>query len=204
MLGSLAELDALWATAFYAGLRRGELRALRVRNLEANTISVEHGWDAVEGEIRPKSEAGVRRVFLCETLRPFLLPLVEGRDADEFVFGSGGSPFDPRATERKARRAWGKENERRQKEAEKVGTEAVLVEWVGLHEARHSFSTFMDHAGVSESRADRYMGHSAPGVAGRYRHLLPGQLAEDARRLDDYLSGAMAGKVFAMERATAG
>jgi integrase len=37
----------------YAGLRRGELRALRVRNLnlEADLIDVERGWDDVEGEI---------------------------------------------------------------------------------------------------------------------------------------------------------
>ena len=73
------------------------------------------------------------------------------------------------------------------------------MEWFGLHEARHSFSTFMDHAGVSETRADRYMGHSARGVAGRYRHLLPGQIAEDAKRVDEYLAGTNAGKVVEME-----
>ena len=61
----------------------------------------------------------------------------------------------------------------------------------------------MDHAGISETRADRYMGHAAPGVAGRYRHLLPGQIAEDAGRLDEYLSGAVAGKIVALERAAA-
>jgi integrase len=203
---TLSDLRALWATAFYAGLRRGELRALRVRNvdLEANTISVQHGWDAVEGEIRPKTEAGVRKVFLCETLRPYLLRLVEGRSGDAFVFGSDESTFDPRATERKARRAWNNENERRQKAAAEADAEPVLVEWFGLHEARHSFSTFMDHAGISETRADRYMGHAAAGVAGRYRHLLPGQLAEDGRRLDEYLAGAAAGKVVEIERAATG
>ena len=80
----------------------------------------------------------------------------------------------------------------------------VFVEWFGLHEARHSFSTFMDHAGVSEARADRYMGHSAPGVAGRYRHVLPEQIAEDAKRVDAYLAGATAGKVVEMKRPAVG
>jgi integrase len=205
LIETLGDLDALWAAAFYAGLRRGELRALRVRNVdvEANTISVEHGWDAIEGEIQPKTAASVRQVFLCATLRPYLLPLIEGRDSDAFVFGSAATTFDPRATERRARRAWNEKNAKRQEEAAKAETEAVLVEWFGLHEARHSFSTFMDHGGVSEARADRYMGHAAPGVAGRYRHLLPGQIAEDARRVDEYLAGATAGKVVAIPAAVA-
>lgn len=50
-------------------------------------------------------------------------------------------------------------------------------------------------AGISETRADRYMGHSNPSVQARYRHQLEGQLAEDAERLDAYLAGAVAGKV---------
>jgi len=107
-----------------------------------------------------------------------------------------------RATERKARRAWNAENEQRQRKAEEA--KAVLVEWFTPHECRHSFSTFMDHAGVSETRADRYMGHSALGVAGRYRHLLPGQIAEDASRVDDYLTGSTAGKVVEIKRPAVG
>jgi integrase len=203
LLDALGDLGPLWATAFYSGLRRGELQALRVGNvnLEGGTISVSHGWDRIEGEILPKSEAGIRQVFILDVLVPILSPLVEGREDDAFVFGTQASTFDARSTERKARRAWSAENERRQKAAEEAETEAVLVEWFGLHEARHSFSTFMDHAGVSETRADRYMGHSAKGVAGRYRHLLPGQMAEDAKRVSDYLSGATTGKVVGIQHA---
>jgi len=62
------DLRPLWATAFYTGLRRGELRALRVRNVDllAAMISVEEGWDDEEGEILPNSEAGIRKVFVLE------------------------------------------------------------------------------------------------------------------------------------------
>lgn len=206
VLDVLGDLRPLWATAFYAGLRRGELQALRVQNvnLVAGTISVEHGWDTVEGEIPPKSGAGVRQVFILDALQPLLASLVEDRDTDAFVFGSHSSTFDARSTERKARRAWKAENEGRQKKAEEAEMEPKLVEWFGLHEARHSFSTFMDHAGVSETRADRYMGHSAKGVAGRYRHLLPGQIAEDAKLVDAYLAGSATGKVVEMKRPAVG
>jgi hypothetical protein len=55
-----------------------------------------------------------------------------------------------------------------------------------------------------ETRADRYMGHSNPSVQARYRHQLEGQLAEDARRLDEYLTGAVAGKVVTLTGAPTG
>lgn len=37
---------------------------------------------------------------------------------------------------------------------------AARIERITLHECRHSFSSYLDHAGVSETRADRYMGHA--------------------------------------------
>jgi len=101
-----------------------------------------------------------------------------GRRGDELVFGrTPHAPFTPSFVQDKADDAWAE------------------LERVTLHECRHSYSTYLDAAGVSETRADRYMGHANPSVANRYRHQLEGQLAEDAARLDAYLSGAAAGKV---------
>lgn len=197
LLSVLPEAErALWATAFYAGLRRGELRGLRVSdlNLEAGTISVERGWDEKHGPIAPKSKAGTRQALLCATLRPYLEPLAVG-EPDALLFGSAATAFEPRNVERKARRAVQAENDRRER------AELPPVQWFGLHEARHSFSTAMDHAGISASRGDRYMGHSRGGAAEGYRKLLPDQIAEDARRLDAYLSGSVAGKVVEISRA---
>ncbi|HEU5477227.1 MAG TPA: tyrosine-type recombinase/integrase [Gaiellaceae bacterium] len=193
-------VEALWAGAFYSGLRRGELRALRVRNvdLEAGTIAVEHSWDEREGEIAPKSEAGTRTVFVADALRPYLEPLVEGRSGEEFVFG-GLSPFDARAAARRAERALEAVDEARAKEAAENGQEAPdCVQRFTLHEARHSFSTWLDHASVSPDRADRYMGHSSGSVASRYRHLLPAQLQQDRRAFDAYVRGAAVGKIVAL------
>jgi integrase len=58
----------LWATAFYGGLRRRELYALRAEDVDlaAGVIHVRRGWDAVEGEIEPKSTRSRRR---CRSLR---------------------------------------------------------------------------------------------------------------------------------------
>jgi integrase len=53
----------LWATAFYAGLRRGELIGLKWEDVDLATgvVHVRGGWDDVEGEIAPKSRQGTPR-----------------------------------------------------------------------------------------------------------------------------------------------
>jgi integrase len=54
--------QALWATALYAGLRRGELKALRCHDLdfEADRIVVHHGW--MTWRARPAPRATRRSV----------------------------------------------------------------------------------------------------------------------------------------------
>jgi integrase len=64
LIAVLPETDrALWATAFYAGLRRGELMALRCVDVDLgrSMIQVERSWDREEGAIDPKSAFGVAR-----------------------------------------------------------------------------------------------------------------------------------------------
>jgi integrase len=181
LIDALPEGDrALWATAFYAGLRRGELRALRAIDVNETCIHVEHGWDDVEGRQDPKSQAGRRDVPLTETLRSYLDAHLKrtGRAGDDLVFGrTATEPFTSRYVSKRADDAW------------------ADLERLTLHEARHSFSTFLDAAGISETRADRYMGHSNGSVAGRYRHQLAGQLVQDANTLDAFLSGSAKGKI---------
>lgn len=200
------EHQAIWAVAFYAGLRLGELQALRVHSidLEANVLHVVAGWDRVEGEIGPKSMAGLRDVPITQTLRPYLVAHLErsGRRGNDLAFGRTASqPFTSSWLYKRAAGGWA---------ALAVGAFLtrqplpVEISRITPHECRHSFSTFLDAAGISEARADRYMGHANPSVAARYRHLLPGQLAEDAARLDEYLSGATAGKVVSLSLAAAG
>jgi integrase len=180
----------IYAAAFYSGLRRGELMALRVQDVKPDRISVSHSWDMVVGLVPPKSKAGKRDVPTVEPLRSILQQRCEGRPGTAFVFGSDTEPFSPNTLRDNSLRQWA---------AAAIGAflqsrDAELLP-IGLHEARHSFSTWMDAAGISETRADRYMGHSNPSVQGRYRHQLDGQLAEDAATLTAYIEGTKSGKV---------
>ena len=77
LLDALPETDrALWACAFYAGIRLGELQALRDEDVDLLTgmIHVRRSWDKIEGPIEPKSRAGVRKVPIIAALRVVLLP----------------------------------------------------------------------------------------------------------------------------------
>lgn len=55
LIAALPESEqAFWALALFAGLRRGELRALQVDDIdfEAGLVRVQRGWNDVEGEGR--------------------------------------------------------------------------------------------------------------------------------------------------------
>jgi integrase len=178
LIEALAAPDrALWATALYAGLRRGELLALGWDDLdlEGRLLRVERSWDRVAGAIEPKSRAGRRRVPISETLRSYLLAhrLLQGRGRAGLVFGGPERPLDPTAALERARAAW-----------RRAGLEPI-----GLHESRHTYAAFMIAAGVSAKALQRYMGHSSISVTlDRYGHLLPGNEAEAAGMLDRYLA----------------
>lgn len=171
---------AVWATAFYAGLRLGELRALDWQDvdLEHGLIHVEHAWDAKVGLIEPKSRSGRRRVPLTSTLRGYLLAhrLRQGCGGKGFALAETGvKPFNPNAVIKRARVAW---------------TRTSLVP-IRFHECRHTYAAFMIAAGVNAKALSTYMGHSTITITlDRYGHLLPGNEAEAASILDSWLERA--------------
>jgi integrase len=193
LLKALPQADqALWATAFYAGLRQGELRELRVENidLESGVLHVEGSWDVEAGTVDPKSKSGKRDVFVCQHLRDYLEPHLErlGRDTG-FVFGTATRPYNYDATVNRADRAW--------KDAK--------LERSTFQSARHSFRSFLDavSGAISETRADRYQGHAPTHeLRARYSHSLDGQLALDAAALDEWLTGHETGKIVQLREAS--
>jgi integrase len=190
LLAALPESDRpLWATAFYAGLRRGELRALRWEDVDLadGIIHVRHGWDDLEGEIAPKSKKGARGVPITALLRDYLVEH-KARTRDDvprdFVFGNGDRPFSVWAVREHALKAWERENEAR---AEK---NLPPLKPILLHECRHTFVSLMADAGIPLERVGDYVGHSSTWMVDRYRHLLEGHEQEAARLLDAYLARA--------------
>ena len=114
----LDEDRALWATAFYAGLRRGELRGLRWMDVDLGEgeIHVHRSWDDYAGEVAPKSDKGTRKVPIAALLRDHLVAQrIRTAGADhEFVFPgrTNDAPFTPTNIRKRALHAWRDENAR--------------------------------------------------------------------------------------------
>ena len=73
----------------YEGLRPGETAALKVKQLDFDRglISVEEAVDSGTSVVgTPKSDAGVRYVFIADEIRGELQAAVNGKDAEDFVF----------------------------------------------------------------------------------------------------------------------
>jgi integrase len=174
----------------YAGLRRGELAAPRVEDVdfERGVISVERSWDARAWQMNePKTTAGRRTVPLASVLRAHLAEhqlrsarrtgLLFGRDA--------ATPFDAEGVRRRALAACKAANTKRAKE------EQPALEPIGLHECRHTVASLMIAAGVNAKALSTYMGHSSITITlDRYGHLMPGNEDEAAGLLDSYLERA--------------
>lgn len=179
LLDALSEQDRpIWATAMYAGLRRGEIMALRVEDIDlgAGVIRVSRGWDTVEGVIATKS-GKERKVPIAGVLRAHLAAhlLTLGR-RDGLVFGvSEVSPFNPHRLSDRAATAW----------------KRAKLEGITLHECRHTFASLMIAAGVNAKALSTYMGHANITITyDRYGHLMPGNEDEAAGMLDAYLARA--------------
>lgn len=178
LLTTLKADRALWATAMYAGLRCGELMALKVQDIDlgAGVIHVRRGWDRKEGEV-PTKNRRERKVPIAAVLRDHLDEHILSLGWGEgHVFGpSPTRPFVYTSTMNRTKKAW----------------DDAKLDRLGLHEARHTFASLMIAAGVNAKALSEYMGHATISITlDRYGHLMPGNESEAAGLLDAYLARA--------------
>lgn len=179
--------------AVLCGLRRGEIAALRWRNvdLDAGALAVVESAEQTKAGVRykePKSGKG-RKVSLSTTVIEELkawritqaeemLRLGLRSDGETFVVTQvDGRPLQPRS---------------------------ITHEWVRLcgvkglprirfHDLRHAHATHLLGAGVHPKVASERLGHSKVGITlDLYSHVMPGMQEEAAARVDEALRAAMA------------
>jgi integrase len=174
---------AVWATAFYAGLRRGELRGLALNDvdLERHELHVGRAWDALDGAIDPKSHTATRLVPINAQLARILREHLAQHDGAEFMFPGYGrwrrtyGPFSADALLKRSRKAW----------------RAASLQPIGLHEARHTYASLLIDAGVPIAKVSRRMGHSSISVTERvYFHLLRESHDHERALMDAYFADA--------------
>lgn len=179
-----ADQQAFWACAFYGGLRRGELRALRWDDVDlapdAGAIHVRRSWDDKEGDVATKTAAGERTVPLAGILRRLLVThkMATGRSGGDLVFGrTKTEPFIPSTLRYQARAVW-----------EKAGLTPISP-----HEARHSAASYLIEAGLNDLELTATIGHSDPRTTKViYGHLFPDSRKVIGDKMDAYLTAGRA------------
>jgi len=173
---------AYWAVAFYAGLRRGEISALRWNDVQPLAIGVDESYCHVSLTMTtPKSRAGRRTAATADRLFPILDKYREtcGDVSDtDLVFPATGVDWQGKPAvgtalrgdvmTARARKAW----------------KAAGLTPVGLHEARHTYASLMAVSGVSLHELSVYVGHSSYELtAKRYAHLYDEQHVRASEKL---------------------
>ena len=155
---------AFYLAAIMAGLRHGELIALRWRDVDWVAGRVRVRQNHVLGEFdTPKSRRGSRSVPMADRLAGELDRLHKAHgepDDDALVFPDPitGGPLDKAANLRRYR---------------KVLKAAKLDEAHNLHGLRHTFGTRMAAAGVPMRTLQEWMGHRDIATTQRYADYAP-------------------------------
>jgi integrase len=178
------ELDlffvCLFDVALGTGLRLGELRALRWRDVDRERwlIRVERAYSRQELR-RPKTESGIRSVPLFPSVEAAFMELAaraveRGRYApDELVFGSmRRTPLQPSNFRQ---RVW-------DPALRLAGLEDARYRF---HDLRHTCVSRLVAAGADIKLVQAVAGHANPLITlKRYSHLLDARVTEAAKRFD--------------------
>jgi integrase len=169
---------AIFELAVQTGMRRGELLALRVGDVELGPdpfVTVRRALSAGESST-PKGRR-VRRVPLTDRAVAVLEPLVAGREPVALVFaGPHGRQLDADALSRRFNRA-----------RDRAGLPPLR-----FHDLRHSFGSQLARAGYDLPTIQSYYGHADLDTTSIYLHHRP--RAGDAERLSRALNGAPEGE----------
>jgi integrase len=161
---------AFYLAAIMAGLRHGELIALRWRDVDWLAGRIRVRQNHVLGEFdTPKSKRGSRSVPMADRLAGELdrLHKAHGEPGDDdlvFADPTTGGPLDKAADLRRYR---------------KVLKAANLDETHNLHGLRHTFGTRMAAAGVPMRTLQEWMGHRDIATTQRYADYAPSQHEHD-------------------------
>ena len=170
----------LFDVALGTGLRLGELRALRWRDVdrERRLIRVERAYSRQELR-RPKTDSGIRSVPLFSSVEAAFRELAaraveRGRYApEELVFGSmRGTPLQP-------------SNFRQRVWDPALRLAALEGEGYRFHDLRHTCVSRLVAAGADVKLVQVVAGHANPLITlKRYSHLLDARVTEAATRFD--------------------
>lgn len=184
-------LEALWAVALATGMRRGELMALRWRDidLERGALSVQHTMQYRSASVwkleTPKTKASRRRIVLGTTAVAALRRQRARQNEERLIAGplwhesdiifatSSGDPLAHQTVLRALDRA----------------LKRVDLPHIRFHDLRHTAATLLLADNINPKVVSELLGHTSVSITlDRYSHVLP-SMQEDAAAAMDRLLG---------------
>lgn len=150
--------------AGWCGLRSGEVRGLRVQDLNLTTgvVHIRQAITSINGHLLigpPKTQAGIRDITIPPHLLPQLRVLLADRvqrepDALLFTASDDATPM----------------NDSVLRDAHDKGKMAINKPGLTIHALRHTSATMAAQLGATIAELQARIGHSTPTMAMRYQH----------------------------------
>jgi integrase len=205
----LAQCPLFWwdhvLTLLGTGLRFGELAGLRCRRvhldeeppvLQVVDVRYQAGRFGSGFKPRPKSDAGIREIPLA----PLVVEAIRGQlppDPDALVFtGPGGGNHVPAG----ARTVLSRHGVRRMYQTAVKRADLDHLDLRGPHDFRHTFSTWLEDAGIPARVIDELMGHQrsrhgalegGSRIGARYRHTTDAMALRVVEAIQERLTTAL-------------
>lgn len=187
-----------------AGLRRGELLALTVGDVDFDAAAIHVDKSIVYGDDNNtpilkrggKTDSAVRTVPMPQQLVTFLRPLLCGRSPLEIIVaGRDGKHMTKSAWKRMwesyitdLNATYGQPVGNARSKYDPQGI-AMAIRPFTAHTLRHTYATILHAAGVDVLTAQKLLGHAdVKTTLSVYTHLEEGMVSRDVRKLDDFLA----------------
>lgn len=179
--------------AGWCGLRSGEVRGLRVQDLDVKNgvVHVRQAVVRLVGELiiqPPKTAAGVRDVAIPPHLLPSLRTWMDARP-----------PRDPEALLFPASDGVTPLNDSVLREAHYKGRKAINMPKLTIHDLRHTSATMAAQQGATIAELQARIGHTTPNMALRYQHVAAHRDSALASRISEMAAEATEGQADQMD-----
>jgi len=177
-------------TLLYTGLRRGEILALQVKDIDfvKGYITVNKAVEFLcnSPNIKvPKTPKSIRMIPILDPLIPYLKNMTDGKNENDFVFTGYDGNLYTKSSIQRLFKAFNRDYNRYIGSLNNQADETVSFT---MHQFRHTFCTMMYDAGVDVKTAQDILGHSSINVTlDIYTHLSREKKKINIERMNAYI-----------------
>ena len=180
------ERGAMIMTLLYTGMRRGEMLAITVDDVDFDmgVIKVRKSVEFIKNSPNiklPKTKKSIRNIPILNPLLPYLKEVTQKKKKNDFVFCNKKNELYGKTEIQRAMQDFNKKYNMYLRGNDNV--------YFTAHQFRHTFATLLYNAGVDVKTAQEILGHSSVNITlDIYTHLDSKLKKINTDKLNDYIS----------------